>query len=55
VQGAQADQIVGSRREGHDPIDEFAAAMAELAQPADGLQPAEDLLNQLPRFCWLIA
>jgi len=36
------------RREGDDPIDAFAAAMPELAQPADGLQPAEDLLDQLP-------
>src|SRR5262245_26239369 len=47
-QRPQADQIVGSRRKGHDPIDEGATAMSELAQPADGLQPAEDLLNQLP-------
>src|SRR6266850_5774126 len=45
---AQADQVVRRRREGHDPIDEFTAAMPKLAQPADGLQPTEDLLNQLP-------
>lgn len=29
------------------PIDTFGAAMPELAQSADGLQPAEDLLDQL--------
>src|SRR6266545_1862844 len=44
----QADQVVGRCREGHDPIDKVAAAMAELAQTADRLQPAEDLLDQFP-------
>ena len=36
-------------------IDAFAAAMPELPEAADGLQPAEDLLDQLSRFRWLIA
>src|ERR1700674_3356348 len=44
----QADQVVRRRRERDDPIDAFPAAMPELAQPADGLQPAKDLLDQLP-------
>src|SRR4051794_30554898 len=42
------DQVVGGRGEGHDPIDQFAATVPQLAQPADGLHPAEDLLNQFP-------
>src|ERR1700704_4756020 len=45
---AQADQVIGCRREGHDPIDELTATMPQLAQPADGLHPPEDLLDQLP-------
>src|SRR6266850_5693399 len=47
-QGAQADQVVRRGGEGDDPIDEFATAMPELAQTADGLQPAKDLLDQFP-------
>ena len=47
-QCSQADQVVGRRGEGHDPIDELAAAVPQLAQPADGLHPAEDLLDQFP-------
>ena len=47
-EGAQADQVVRRRGEGHDPIDEGAAAMAQLSQPAHRLHPAEDLLDQLP-------
>src|SRR5678815_2017950 len=47
-QRAQADQVVRRRREGDDPIDECPAAMAELAQPADRLQPPKDLFDQLP-------
>src|SRR5688572_11441845 len=47
-QRAQADQVVRRGREGDDPIDAFAAAMPELAQAADGLQPAKHLLDQLP-------
>src|SRR5215210_2009248 len=44
----QADQVVGRRGEGHDPIDELSAAVPELPQATDGLHPAEDLLDQLP-------
>src|SRR5439155_11410750 len=47
-QRAQADQVVRRGREGDDPIDACTAAMPKLAQPADGFQPAEDLLDQLP-------
>src|SRR5204862_1609218 len=47
-QCAQADQVISRRREGHDPIDELTAAVPQLAQPADGLHPPEDLLYQLP-------
>src|ERR1700692_2374353 len=45
---ARGDQVVPRRGEGHDPIDEFAATMPQLPQPADGLHPAEDLFDQLP-------
>src|SRR6266540_7159115 len=45
---AKADQVVRRRRESHDPIDDVAAAMPELAQSADGFQPTKDLLDQLP-------
>src|SRR4029453_13126261 len=47
-QGAQPYQVVGRRGERHDPIHPFAAAVPQLAQAADGLHPAEDLLDQLP-------
>src|SRR3990170_4006199 len=47
-QGAQADQVISSRRERDDPIDARPAAMAQLAQAADGFHPAEDLLDQFP-------
>src|SRR5687767_7103781 len=47
-QCAQADQVISRRREGHDPIDELTAAVPQRAQPADGLHPPEDLLDQLP-------
>ena len=47
-QRAQAHQVVRRRGEGNDPIDAFPAPMPEFAQPADGFQPAEDLLDQLP-------
>src|SRR5438552_11869806 len=43
----QANQVVGGRGKGDVPIDEVAAAMPQLPQPADGLHPAEDLLDQL--------
>ena len=47
-QAAQPHDVVGRRREGEDPVDERAAAVAQLAQAADGLHPAEALLDQLP-------
>src|SRR2546427_866364 len=47
-QGAQADQVVGRRREGHDPVDEFTTAVPQLPQSAHRLHPSEDLLDQLP-------
>src|SRR6266481_2323316 len=47
-EGAQTDHVVCRRGEGHDPIDAFTAAMPELAQPADRLHPAKDLLDQFP-------
>ena len=43
AQITHADQVVGRRREGKHPPDLGRAAMAGLAQPADGLKPAEDL------------
>src|SRR5207302_8162869 len=46
-QRSQADQVVRRGGEGHDPIDQCTAAVSQLAQPADRLHPAEDLLNQL--------
>ena len=47
-QCAQPDQIVGGRGEGDDPVDQFAAAVSELPQAADGFHPTEDLLDQFP-------
>src|SRR5262249_35091700 len=47
-QGPQPDQVVRGGSERHDPVDQLAAAVPQLAQTADGLHPAEDLLNQLP-------
>src|SRR4051812_43544392 len=43
------DQVVGGRREQKLPVHPTSAAVAELAQPADGLHPAEDLFNAFPR------
>ena len=40
------------RREGDDPIHEFAAPMPQLSQAAHGFHPAEDLLDQ---FAFLLA
>src|SRR4029077_13930073 len=45
-EGPQANQVVRGRRERHDPIDACAATMPQLPQPADGLHPAKDLLDQ---------
>src|SRR5436190_10120421 len=43
------DQVVGRRREQELPVHPTAAAVTELAQPADRLHPAEDLFNPFPR------
>ena len=40
------------RREGDDPIHEFAAPMPQLSQAAHAFHPAEDLLDQ---FAFLLA
>src|SRR5437899_8884388 len=42
-------QVVGRRREQTLPVHPTSAAVAELAQPADRLHPAEDLFNPFPR------
>ncbi len=41
-------EVVRRRGEGHDPIHLATATMMELAQQADGLHPAEGLLDLLP-------
>ena len=46
-EGAQANQVVRRGGKGHDPIDECAAPMSQLPQPAYRFHPAEDLLDQL--------
>src|SRR5450759_3784594 len=38
-------QVVSGGREDEDPVDAFGAAMAQFAQQADRLQPAEDLFD----------
>src|SRR5579864_7826887 len=40
-----ADEIVGGGGHDEGPFDQRSAAMARLAQPADGLDPAERLLD----------
>ena len=45
---APAHQVVRGGTEAKQPIDEAPAAVAQLAEQRDGLQPAERLLNQLP-------
>src|ERR1700719_1060302 len=45
---APADQLVRRGGEAHDPVDEAAAAMPELAQQPHGLHPAKGLLDQFP-------
>src|ERR1700680_5140385 len=47
-QGAQAHQIERRRREDEGPVDTRPAAVPQLAQQANGLHPAEALLDQLP-------
>src|SRR6266404_5730388 len=46
-QVAQSDQVVGRQCEAEHPIDSRNSAMAGLAQPAYGLDPAEDLFHSL--------
>src|SRR5262249_30371474 len=47
-QGLQSDDVIRGCREGEDPVDPLAAAVAEFSQQSDGLHPAERLLDQLP-------
>ena len=42
---AHPDQVVGRQREGEHPSNPLQAAVAGLAQAADGLEPTEDLLD----------
>ena len=46
-QAAETNQIVRSGRKGHDPIDQFATSMPQLAQAAHGLHPPKHLFDQL--------
>src|SRR5271166_5059239 len=49
---AYPDQVVGRQREGEHPADPSQTTVASLAQAANGLDPAEDLLNP---FAFLLA
>jgi hypothetical protein len=49
LQRAHADQVVRRRGEEKLPIYASAPAVTELAQPGDGLHPAEDFFNALAR------
>jgi hypothetical protein len=42
-----SNKIVGDRGENEEPLNQPAAAMAGLAQAADGLDPSERLLDPL--------
>ena len=42
----QADQVIGRGGERERPIDEWDAAMPELAQTTDGLHPPKDLFHE---------
>src|SRR5271165_2583825 len=44
-QVAHSHQIVSGQRKGEHPAHSRQAAMASLAQPTHGLEPAEDLLH----------
>src|SRR5215471_16965060 len=48
LQGPHPDQVVGRRGEEKLPVHAGPAAMAELAQPADGFHPAEHFFNARP-------
>ena len=45
---APAHPVVGGGAEAKQPVDEPSAAVAQLAEERDGLQPPERLLNELP-------
>src|SRR5262245_52349186 len=45
---APTHQVVGGRSEAKQPIDERSAAVAQLPQERDGLQPAKRLLHEFP-------
>src|SRR5262245_64858951 len=47
-QRSQPNQVVGGGGERHVPVREGAAAMAQLAETADCLHPAKDLLDEVP-------
>ena len=46
LQIPQADQVIGRGGESELPIDEWDAAMPELAQTTDGLHPPKDLFHE---------
>src|SRR5208337_5043016 len=46
-QVAHPDQVVGSSCKSESPTDSGDATVTSLAQPADGLEPAEDLFHPL--------
>ena len=46
LQIPQADQVIGRGAESELPIDEWDAAMPELAQTTDGLHPPKDLFHE---------
>src|SRR5688572_5232799 len=45
---APAHQVVGGSAKAKQPVDEPSAAVAQLAEERDSLQPPERLLNELP-------
>ena len=47
LQIPQADQVIGRGGESELPIDEWDAAMPELARTTDGLHPPKDLFHEL--------
>src|SRR5882672_12547743 len=42
---SNTDQVISRSREDEDPVDAFAAAVPQLAQQADRLQPTKDLFD----------
>ena len=47
-QCAQTDQVIDGRGERQDPIDQFAATVAQFAEQPDRFHPSERLLDQFP-------